>query len=636
MGDRTEPLEGPPNVSQEPPQRGLFILALGIVFGDIGTSPLYALHDSVVGHYALPPTPDNVIGILSLVVWSLLLVVTLKYLVFIMRADNHGEGGILSLLALVPRGSAASPVRIPWLARLVIFGAALLYGDGIITPAISVLSAIEGLEIITDRMDPLVVPLTVIILLVLFWAQRRGTARIGKVFGPIMVLWFCVIAILGIFAIVNHPAVLLAINPYYGARLFIQHGLSAFPVLGSVVLTLTGAEALYADMGHFGRRPIRFAWFVAVLPALFLNYMGQGALLIRDPSAKANPFYALVPATLLIPMVVLATMATIIASQALISGVYSLTHQAVQLGYFPRVTIVHTSKATMGQIYVPEINLVLAILCVALVIGFKRSSSLAAAYGIAVTGTMIITTIVYFVVITRTWKWPLWRAISLVVFFLVIDVAFFVANALKFLSGGWVPIAVAIVLFLVMTTWKRGRRMLADELASRMLPLDMFLEDIERVKPPRVAGMAVFLSSNPDGVPVVLLHHFKHNKTLHERVVIMSVLVETRPEVPPARRVEVRDLGHGVVQVKAHYGFMEVPNVPRALGLAAESLRIPYEPSRASYFLGRETLRATGRGKMYPWRKGLFAFISRNARSADEYFCIPPDRVVEIGVQIGL
>lgn len=636
MGDRTEPLKGPSSSEHETSQRGLVVLALGIVFGDIGTSPLYALHESVEGHYALAPTPDNVIGVLSLVVWALILVVTLKYLVFIMRADNHGEGGILSLLALVPRGSATSPVRIPWLARLVIFGAALLYGDGIITPAISVLSAIEGLEIVTSGFDALVVPLTVLILLLLFWAQRRGTAGIGRVFGPIMALWFCVIAVLGIFEIVNHPGVLRAINPYYGVRLFVEHGWTAFPVLGSVVLTLTGAEALYADMGHFGRRPIRFAWFAAVLPALFLNYMGQGALLIRDPSAKANPFYALVPQAFLIPMVVLATMATIIASQALISGAYSLTRQAVQLGYFPRVTIVHTSKAAIGQIYVPEINFILAVLCIALVIGFRRSASLAAAYGIAVTGTMIITTIVYFVVITRTWKWPLWRAVLLVVIFLFVDVAFFAANVLKFLSGGWVPIAVAAVLFLIMTTWKRGRRMLADELASRMLPMEMFLDDIDRVRPPRVPGMGVFLSSNPDGVPVVLLHHFKHNKTLHERIVMMSVLVETVPEVPPARRVEVRDLGRGLVQVKAHYGFMETPNVPRALGLAAEALRIPYEPSRASYFLGRETLLATGRGKMRPWRKTLFAFISRNARSADQYFCIPPDRVVEIGVQIGL
>ena len=615
--------------------RGFILLALGVVFGDIGTSPLYAIREAV-------RSPENaanpalVLGVLSLVFWSLLLVVTIKYLVFILRADNHGEGGTFALLALAPRPQAADPTRIPWLAVFVIFGAALLYGDGMITPAISVLSAVEGLSILAPRLGSFVVPLTVLILVGLFWAQRRGTSGIGRVFGPVMAGWFAILALLGAWEIAHNPSVLLAINPLYAVRVFSENGLAAIPVLGGVVLTLTGGEALYADMGHVGRRPIRLGWFFVVFPALLLNYFGQGARLLRDPSALANPFYALVPSSLLGPMILFATVAAVIASQAMISGAFSLTRQAVQLGYFPRVTIVHTSKAAIGQIYVPEINLILALASIALVIGFGSSRALAGAYGIAVIGAMVITTIVYFVVITQTWKWPLWQAIPLVTLFLFLDLTFFAANLLKIPHGGWFPIAVAVVLSLIMATWKSGRRILAAEISGRMLPLPLLLEDVERSRPLRVPGVAVFLASNPNGVPLVLLHHLKHNKMLHETVVLLSVMVEHVPEVPRDRKVEVRELGQGFYQVLAHYGFMETPNVPKALEAGLSKQNVRFDLRQVSYFLGRESLRTAGHGKMSRWRKSLFAFISRNARSADHYFCIPPDRVVEIGVQIDL
>ena len=614
--------------------RGFVLLALGVVFGDIGTSPLYAIREAVrTPDYAA--NPAHVLGVLSLVFWSLLLVVTIKYLVFILRADNHGEGGTFALLALAPRPKS-SPTRIPLLAAFVIFGAALLYGDGMITPAISVLSAVEGLSLLTPRFADVVVPLTVLILVVLFWAQRRGTSGIGRIFGPVMAAWFAVLAVFGGREILRNPSVLQAINPVYGFRLFADNGLAAIPALGGVVLTLTGGEALYADMGHVGRRPIRLGWFCVVFPALLLNYFGQGALLLREPSALPNPFYALVPPSLLAPMILFATVAAVIASQAMISGAFSLTRQAVQLGYFPRVTIVHTSKAAIGQIYVPEINLTLALASIALVIGFGSSRALAGAYGIAVIGAMVITTIVYFVVLTQTWKWPLWRALPLVTLFLVIDLSFFGANLPKIPHGGWFPIAVAAVLSLIMATWKSGRRILAAEISDRMLPLPMLIDDVADSPPLRVPGVAVFLASNPNGVPLVLLHHLKHNKMLHENVVLLSVLVEPVPEVPRSRKVEVRELGHGFYQVLAHYGFMETPNVPRALEVALSERIRGFDLAQVSYFLGRESLRTTGRGKMSRWRKSLFAFISRNARSADHYFCIPPDRVVEIGVQIGL
>jgi KUP system potassium uptake protein len=614
----------------------LVLMAAGVVFGDIGTSPLYAIRECVDPEHGVQATHQNLMGILSLVFWSLTMVVTVKYLTFIMKADNRGEGGILALLALAPSKKKASSARIGWLAGLVIFGAALLYGDGVITPAISVLSAVEGLEVATPSLSAVVVPITVVILFGLFWVQKRGTASIGGVFGPIMVVWFVTLAILGGIQVVRYPAVLGAVNPMHAISFFLEHRWHGFLVLGSVVLVITGGEALYADMGHFGRHPIRLAWFGLVMPALLINYFGQAACLIQHPELANNPFYSLVPQPLIYPMVALSTVATIIASQALISGAYSLTRQAVQLGFCPRVTILHTSGESEGQIYVPEVNTALANACIWLELSFKESSALAAAYGIAVTGTMAITSIVYFVVLTKTWHWPLWRALPLVAVFLSFDIPFFAANAMKFFSGGWFPMAIGLALFLVMTTWKTGRALLGRTLASRLLPIDVFLADVDAHKPHRVPGTAVFMSSNPNGVPIVLLHHWKHNQVLHKTIVLLSVITETVPEVSTAERIQVRDLGHGFFQVTAHYGFMETPNVPQIMGIVAQHYGVPFVPERTSYFLGRETLLPTGESKMFRWRKTLFSFISRNARSATQYFGIPPDRVVELGMQIDL
>ncbi|MDI3285310.1 potassium transporter Kup [Polyangium sp. 15x6] len=616
------------------PRAALVLGALGVVFGDIGTSPLYAIKEcfSPSAPHRVEPTPQNVLGVLSLVFWTLLMVVTIKYLTFIMKADNQGSGGIMALLALVPprKGNPTGP-----LVLLVLFGAALLYGDGVITPAISVLSAMEGLEVATHKLRPLVVPLTVAILVALFLAQKHGTGGIGKVFGPITLVWFITIALLGGRYVAANPSVLAAVDPRYAVQFFVLHGSHGFMVLGSVVLCITGAEALYADMGHFGRGPIRAAWYFVVWPALLLNYFGQGALLLAKPGAATNPFYELVPSWALLPTVAIATAATIVASQALISGAYSLTQQAVQLGYFPRVSIVHTSKHTEGQIYIPEINRALLVLCVALVLTFRTSSALAAAYGIAVTGTMAITTIVYFFVVRQRWSWPLWKALPPVLVFLAIDIAFFAANAAKFLHGGWFPVVMALGIFTVMTTWKTGRRILGEAFKADLLPLDQFLDDVGRIKPFRVHGTAVFMASNPHGTPPVLLHHFKHNQVLHEQVVLLSVTNERVPEIPPEERISIIDKGNGFYRVRARYGFMQTPHVPSVL-LACKAHGLVIDLKRTSYYLGRETLLPTGRSKMMRWRKGLFAFISRNARPATMYFGLPPGRVVEFGMQINL
>jgi KUP system potassium uptake protein len=613
----------------------LVIAALGVVFGDIGTSPLYAVKECVAGEHAVAATHDNILGILSLIVWSLILVIAGKYLTFIMKADNKGEGGMFALLALIPPWKKQASTHISWTAALVIFGAALLYGDGVITPAISVLSAVEGLAVGTPALKPLVVPVTCLILLGVFWVQKKGTAGIGRIFGPIMIVWFLTIAVLGVVPIIEHPSVLKALSPTYAAQFFVAQGWRSFLVLSAVVLVITGGEALYADMGHFGRRPIRLAWYIVVLPALLLNYFGQGALIL-EREAATNPFYALVPKLFLYPMVALSTMAAIIASQAMISGAFSLTRQAIQLGFFPRVTIVHTSGKAEGQIYIPEINAALMLACIWLVITFKESTALASAYGIAVTGSMTITSIIYYFVVTKAWHWARWRAIPLVGAFLLFDLSFFGANLLKFFSGGWVPIGMAVVIFLVMTTWKKGRAMLARTVADRLLPIDMFLTDLAAIKPPRVPGMAVFMSSNPNGVPIVLLHHWKHNQVLHETVVLLSVISENQPEVPATERIVFTDLGQGFYHLAAHYGFMQTPNVPDVLRRAAAQYAVPYAPGKTSYYLGRETLLATKKSGMHTWRKMLFAFISRNSRSATQYFGIPPDRVVELGMQIDL
>ncbi len=628
------------HVEAKPRGRRLALLgltALGVVYGDIGTSPLYALRETFKPEYGLAVTEANVHGILSLIVWSLILVVSVKYIVFIMKADNRGEGGILALLALLlqrTHRTADSKTRAV-LVALGLFGAALLYGDGIITPAVSVLSAVEGIEVATPAFAHWVVPLTLVILFGLFMFQRLGTGRVGGIFGPVMMLWFISIGGLGAREIVHNPAILSAINPWYALDFFFVHNLRAFFVLGAVVLAVTGAEALYADMGHFGKRPIRLAWFAIALPCLLLNYFGQGALVLRGGiAAAANPFYLLAPKPLLIPLVILATMAAIIASQALISGAFSLTQQSVQLGYSPRVQIIHTSRKEAGQVYIPEVNWALMVGCLLLVVAFRSSGALAAAYGIAVTGTMAITSILYAVVARSRWGWSRLAVGALTALFLLIDTAFLAANIIKIESGGWVPLAMAVLIFTLMSTWKRGRAQLGEMLQRGSLPLNLFLEDVERRKPPRVPGTAVFMTSSADGAPVVLLHHLKHNKMLHQQVVLMSVQSEEVPEISADERVTLEELGHGFFRVRARYGFMESPDVEEILAGAAEA-GLRAKPQETSFYLGRERLiPRSDNGGMMKWRKKLFVLMSRNARSATEFFNIPPNRVVELGTQL--
>jgi KUP system potassium uptake protein len=639
---------------KEAPRRGalvaLALTALGVVYGDIGTSPLYALKECFGGLHSIPPTRENVIGVMSLVFWAINFVVSFKYVSFVLRADNRGEGGILALLALVRPISRAKGAR-ALLISLGLFGAALLYGDGVITPAISVLGAVEGLSVATPAFDRFVWPIAVVILTLLFAVQRNGTARVGRIFGPIMATWFVSIALLGVRGIMLHPSVLSAVNPVHAIDLFARDGMQGFLILGSVVLVLTGAEALYADMGHFGPRPIRTTWFTVVLPCLLLNYFGQSALLLEQPAAAVNPFYSLVPSWGLYPMVVVATAAAIVASQALISGAFSLTRQAVQLGYSPRVTVVHTSMTEMGQIYIPEVNQALWIGCLALVIGFKSSTNLAAAYGIAVTGTMIMTTLLFHTVARDRWHWSAPKAWALTSLFLAVDLAFFAANLVKIREGGWFPIVVAVVIYTLMTTWSRGRARLAAIVRENTLPMDLFLADVSRRKPHRVPGTAVFLTSDSAGAPPVLLHHLKHNKVLHEKVMLMSVVTEEIPQVDAEDRVACRELGEGFYQVIAHYGFMESPDVPAVLAALGRQIGngkpIAVKVMETTFYLGRETLIAThgaykaaavgdgtGLGRMSHWRKKLFILMTRNARSATAFFGLPPNRVVELGAQI--
>ncbi|MDB4914841.1 MAG: Low affinity potassium transport system protein kup [Gemmatimonadetes bacterium] len=613
----------------------LTLAALGVVYGDIGTSPLYALRECFKPEYGIHPTADNILGVLSLILWSLLLVVSIKYIVFILRADNRGEGGILSLLALLlqqKRREDDKSKRI-LLVLLGLFGAALLIGEGIITPAISVLSAVEGLEVSSPALTPVVVPATVVILFALFMVQRYGTALVGGTFGPIMLTWFITIAALGTRAISMRPDVLYAINPVHGVRFFIAHGVAGFLTLGAVVLCITGCEALYADMGHFGKRPIRIAWFAAALPALMLNYFGQGALLLRDAGAATNPFYRLAPGSFQWPLLVIATAAAIVASQALISGAFSLTQQSIQLGYSPRMQIIHTSDRVAGQIYIPEVNKALMVGCLILVVTFKGSSALSAAYGIAVTGAMAITSVLFAVVAVGRWNWPRLQVGLLAGAFLIVDLSFCLANVVKVTHGGWVPLAIAISVFTLMTTWKRGRVQLGEIHQSNSLPLTDFLKSLDRNPPVRVKGTAVFMTSSIDGVPLVLLHHLKHNKVLHTTVVLLSVQTTGVPDVPAAQRLTLEPLGQGFFRVVATFGFMEVPNIPKVLALAARQ-GVPIPPMDTSYYLGRERLVLTGTAKMSHWRKILFAIMTRNARSATEFFQIPPNRVVELGAQI--
>ena len=613
----------------------LSLTALGVVYGDIGTSPLYAIKESFKAEYGLLPTAANIYGLLSLIVWALLLVVSVKYVAFILRADNRGEGGVLALLALVLQREHRSEDRgrRALLIAIGIFGGAFLYGDGIITPAISVLGAVEGLEVLTPGLKNLVLPITFVILFALFSLQRFGTAKIGSTFGWIMLVYFVVIAVLGAMEIAREPQILKAMNPWFGVRFFLDHPHRSFVVLGAVVLVITGGEALYADMGHFGKKPIRLVWFAMVLPALLINYFGQGALVLREPASVANPFYLLAPKAFLIPLLIIATSAAIVASQALISGAFSLTQQAVQLGYSPRVTIVHTSKEQAGQIYIPEVNKLMMIGTLLLVLGFRTSTALGAAYGPAVTGTMAITTILFYSIMRHRWHWPKWKANTFLVFFLAIDLAFFAANLLKIPHGGWVPMLVALLVFTLMTTWKRGRELLRDILRRGTLPLDLFLDDVERRGPHRVPGTAVFMTSDPEGAPVVLLHHLKHNKVLHEQVIIMSINTVEVPEADADDRVRVEKLTSGFWRIQANYGFMETPDVKEILD-ACVPFGLATKRAETTYYLGRERLITTGSSGLWRWRKKLFAVMARNAQSATEFFGIPPNRVVELGAQI--
>jgi len=612
------------------------VTALGVVYGDIGTSPLYAIKECFHGPHAIPLTQENVLGVLSLIVWALVLVVSVKYIAFVMRADNDGEGGILSLMALALRTPLARKRTAGFLvAALGLSGCALLFGEGVITPAISVLSAVEGLKVATPVFERWVVPLSTGVLIALFLFQRRGTAGIGRVFGGAMLVWFLSIALLGIASVARSPEVLAALNPAHAFRFFLTNRWVGFLALGAVVLVITGAEALYADMGHFGRLPIQLAWFAMVLPALLLNYFGQGALLLRDPGAADNPFYRLAPAWALYPLVGIATAAAVIASQALISGAFSLTRQAIQLGYIPRMEITHTSAQQIGQIYVSQINWALLIAVLCLVWGFRSSSDLAAAYGIAVTATMVITSMLSYVVATGWWGWNRAATFALVAAFLAIDLSFFSANALKFFQGGWFPVTLAAGVFTLMTTWKRGREILSRRLRAQSLPFESFLKSVVASPPLRVPGVAVYMTGNPEGTPTALLHNIKHNKVLHDRVVLLTISTLDVPVAPPARRLTITPIEQGFYRVIARYGFTEDPSVPDLLARCAQR-GLKLKMMETSFFLGRETLIPTKRRGMALWREALFAWMSRNARSATSFFRIPPNRVVELGVQIEL
>jgi len=607
--------------------------ALGVVYGDIGTSPLYGMRECFAGSHAVAVSRLNVLGVLSLIFWALIIIISIKYLVFIVRADNRGEGGILALMALV----RTERQRRWLLVALGLFGAALLYGDGMISPAMAVLSAVEGLNVATPFFEPYVVPITIGILIGLFLLQRRGTGGLGKLFGPVMVVWFSTLAILGVRWIVTEPHVLTAVNPWHAVIFFVHNGFKGFLVLGSVFLVVTGGESLYADMGHFGRKPIRIAWFCLVLPALLLNYFGQGALLLQHPEVAEHVFYRLAPSSpwFLYPFVGLATVATIIASQAVISGAFSLTRQAVQLGYSPRVEIVHTSEAEIGQIYVPAVNWILMIATIGLVLGFRTSSQVAAAYGMAVTTTMVLTTLLAYVVARELWGWSRLRAGLLMGALLFVDVAFFAANTTKIPQGGWFPLLVASIIYLLMVTWKQGRRLLAERVREGALPIEDFVRNLQPGSPTRVPGTAVFLITNVQGTPTTLLHNLKHNKVLHEQVVLMTVTTEEVPRVPRRDRVEIEPMDKGFFKVTAHYGFTQDPRAADVLD-ALRDKGLNLDLMKTTFFLGRETLIPSDRGGMWIWRKKLFGLMARNAVRFNDFFHIPPNRVVELGMQIRL
>ena len=604
--------------------------SLGIVYGDIGTSPLYAMRECFYGQHGVPPTHANVLGVLSLILWSLILIISVKYLTLILRADNRGEGGILALATLV------SDVlrRGKFLFLLGLFGAALLYADGMITPAISVMGAVEGLHVATPWFDHYVVPIAVVILIGLFFFQSRGTARVGAVFGPVTMIWFVAISVLGIAHIIRAPQVLAAINPIHGFEFFMLNGWRGFVVLGAVFLVVTGGEALYADIGHFGTAPIRLTWFAVVLPALTLNYLGQGALLLIEPDAAVNPFYRMAPPWALYPLVVLATAAAVIASQAIISGAFSLTMQAIQLGYSPRLRAIYTSERVIGQIYVPVVNWGLMLACVALVLGFRTSSNLAAAYGVAITTTMLITTVLFYVVARRRWHWPAAAALPIAAFFIAIDLAFFGANMLKIAHGGWFPLLVSAAILFLMLTWRKGRRVLRSRLGEICIPLNDFISELKTQNIRRVPGTAVYMSGNRFGTPLALLHNLKHNKVLHEQVVLLTVRTEEVPYLAnPRDRVAVENLHEGFWRAQIHFGFMEKPNVPVALDRVKQA-GLRFDPMRTTYFIGRETILATRKRGLSSWRGSFFAWMTRNAGDVTSYFCLPPNGVVELGARV--
>ena len=610
-------------------RHSLTLAALGVVYGDIGTSPLYAVRQSLV-EFADTSEP-SILGTLSLIVWTLALVVTVKYVFVIMRADNRGEGGLLALTALVLRTTNRNQRRHLWIMAAGLVGAALFYGDGVITPAISVLSAVEGLKVATPLFEPYIIPISLVLLTALFIVQRRGTAAIGGLFGPIMVVWFAVLAVLGIWSIARQPHILLAVNPYYGLALLVRHPWHGFLMLGAVFLAVTGAEALYADMGHFGRRALRRAWLGLVFPALLLNYFGQGALLLGDPAALENPFYRLVPNWGLYPLVALSSIATIIASQAVISGAFSLSRQAVQLGYLPRLDVRHTSATEIGQVYVPPINWGLLLAVIILVLFFRSSDNLGAAYGIAVSGMMLITTGLAFLYM-RAHGWSLAVAVPVFALFALVDLTFLSANMLKIIEGGWFPIVVAALVFTIMGTWWRGRRILAEQRARDAMPLTQFVEMLNPERPVRVPGTAIFMARDLNQVPSALLHALKHNKALHERVVMMQVDTEDVPHVLDDRRLEIAEIGKGFYTMRVRYGFMDEPNIMRALALCrVQHFRINLMDT--SFYIGREKLRPRGTGFLR-WRDRLFMFMNSLALDATEFFRIPPNRVVELGGQI--
>lgn len=609
------------------------LAALGVVFGDIGTSPLYALKECFHAANDIAITKESVLGILSIIFWSIMLIISFKYVMVIMRADNNGEGGIMALLALNLRRAGLNRNHKLTLVALGFIGASLFFGDGIITPAISVLSAIEGLSIAAPVFTPYLVPLAIGILTALFLVQRQGSAVMGKLFGPITLVWFLVLGLLGLLSIIKSPFVLAMVSPHWAFWFIVHHPLIAFFTMSAVVLTITGGEALYADMGHFGRMPIRLAWFIIVLPCLLLNYAGQGALLLRDPSTITNPFYLLVPSWALYPMIVLATIAAVIASQAVITGVFSMTRQAIQLGYLPRLAIRHTSESEQGQIYVPFLNWLLFVSIVILILLFENSTNLAAAYGVAVTLTMLCDTILVGALVYGIWKWKTWKVALFIVPFIILDLILVSATSLKILAGGWVPMAIAAVVFVLMMTWKRGREIMFSRLQRDTLPLDIFIKSLGAA-PNIVSGTAVFMTSSPNVVPHALLHNLKHNKVLHQRNILMTIRTRDVPYVDPEQRIEAEQLDDRFIRVKAFYGFKEQPDAPQALEQALGLLDQSYDTMTTSFFVSRERLVHTVGEGMAPWREKLFISMQRNTSSASDFFQIPPNRVVEMGTQI--